>query len=79
MKDLQLVWRRSTKCEAGACIEVAGPWTKSTRSGAGGCVEVRRDDLVLVRDSKLGDDSPVLSFDAGSWAAFVNGLKGGRS
>lgn len=23
MKDLQLVWRRSTKCEAGACLLVA--------------------------------------------------------
>lgn len=37
-------------------------WRKSTRSGnsGGNCVEVRvNDDEVQVRDSKLGDDSPI--------------------
>lgn len=88
MKDLEhggdggiWLWLRSPYCEAGSCVEVAGPWTKSSRSGAAGCVEARRPEAgtVLVRDSKLGDDSPVLSFDAGSWTEFVDGLKGGRS
>lgn len=71
-------WRRSTRCEAGFCVEVAGPWTKSSRSGTGGCVEARRSeaDTVLVRDSKLGEESPVLAFDVAAWTAFVDGLKG---
>lgn len=37
-------------------------WRKSTRSGnsGGNCVEVRvNDDEFQVRDSKLGDDSPI--------------------
>lgn len=78
MKDLQ-VWIRSSFCEAGACLEAFGPWRKTSYSSESfNCVEARRpeDNLVLVRDSKLGDDSPVLSFDARSWAEFVDGLKG---
>lgn len=72
-------WRRSTHCEAGACIEVAGPWRSASACGGGSCLEARRPEpgMVLVRDSKLGDRSPVLAFDAAAWVAFVNGLKAG--
>jgi len=38
------------------------PWRKSTRSGnsGGNCVEVRvNDEKFQVRDSKLGDGSPI--------------------
>lgn len=38
------------------------PWRKSSRSGnsGGNCVEARRNDNQLeVRDSKLGDSSPI--------------------
>lgn len=75
-------WRRSTRCEAGFCLEVAGTFVKSTYSSdTWNCVEARRPDegTVWVRDSKLGESSPVLSFDAGAWTEFVDGLKGGRS
>jgi hypothetical protein len=40
-------------------------WRKSTRSGnsGGNCVEVRvNDEEFQVRDSKLGDDSPIFDF-----------------
>jgi len=51
---------------------------KSKRSSATGanCVEVA--DLPgshLVRDSKLGQVSPVLRFDAAQWCAFIEDLK----
>jgi hypothetical protein len=53
-------------------------WRRSTRCGESACVEVAfigRD--FLVRDSKI-DDSPVLSFDRGSWTAFVAGVRAGE-
>jgi uncharacterized protein DUF397 len=55
-------------------------WRKSSFSGSGNaCVEVA--DLVTrtaVRDSKLGDGSPVLSVTATQWAAFTAGLRSGQ-
>lgn len=43
-------------------------WTISTRCGSGGCVEVAHEgDYVLVRDSKLGDESPVLVYSPAEW------------
>lgn len=61
-------WRKSTRSGAGndsSCVEVRRAWRKSTRSGAGNdsnCVEVSPcadSDGFHVRDSKLGDGSPV--------------------
>jgi len=72
-----VTWRHSTRCEAGACLEANGPWTKSTYSSESfNCVQARQDGTVLVRDSKLGDRSPVLEFEAGVWVEFVDWLKG---
>jgi hypothetical protein len=56
-------------------------WHKSTFSGQGNsCVEVA--DLPgngrAVRDSKLGDDSPVLTFNAAEWDAFTRGVGAGE-
>ncbi|MEU0946387.1 DUF397 domain-containing protein [Streptomyces canus] len=53
-------------------------WYKSSYSnGEGGdCVEVAdTPDLVPVRDSKLGQDSPVLAFPADTWTRFLGLLK----
>lgn len=53
-------------------------WTKSSESGpyTDNCVEVRGDgDMILVRDSKLGENSPVLSFSQAEWKAFIEGAK----
>ncbi len=57
---MDLIWKRSTRCCSGACVEVAAA-----------------DGGVLVRDSKLGDASPRLSFDRAEWEAFVAGVKAG--
>ncbi len=54
-------------------------WTKyrkSSRSdGSGQCVEVgfSNDDAVRVRDTKLGQTSPVLEFPGEQWRAFLRG------
>ena len=49
-------------------------WRKSTYSFSNGnCVEVA--DGGLIRDSRLGEASPVLSFTPQAWARFTSGLK----
>jgi Domain of unknown function (DUF397) len=55
-------------------------WRKSTFSGTNGsCVEFAPDaEGVLMRDSKLGDESPVLVFDRGSMADFLDRAKRGE-
>ncbi|MGI8309653.1 DUF397 domain-containing protein [Saccharopolyspora hattusasensis] len=56
-------------------------WRKSTRSSGNPqqCVEVGEAPQARgVRDSKLGESSPVLSFDRSTWAAFVSNLKSDR-
>jgi len=53
-------------------------WRKSSHSGgpANNCVEVASGaGWVGVRDSKLGADSPILTFTEGEWAAFTSGVK----
>ena len=75
------VWRKSTRSGADNntdCVEVRRAWRKSARSGADNntnCVEVSLctdSDGFHVRDSKLGDGSPV--FDLTS--ADLRGLLG---
>ncbi|OXM70704.1 MULTISPECIES: DUF397 domain-containing protein [Amycolatopsis] len=56
-------------------------WQKSFASepNGGNCVEVNlaAPGLVGVRDTKLAS-SPVFVFDAGEWAAFLEGVKAGQ-
>lgn len=57
------------------------PWKKSSRSGGdgGNCVETRwNDGRREIRDSKLGDASPVLSFDPDAVAALLADVKDGQ-
>ena len=62
-----------------AAIQLEGEqvgWRKARRSvGNGACVEIAalKGDI-LVRDSKLSN-SPVISFPAFAWQAFLSGTK----
>jgi hypothetical protein len=54
-------------------------WRKSSYSCSNGnCVEVAADNGVHVRDSKLGDGSPILSFSTDSWEQFVTAAIDGQ-
>ncbi|WP_433869797.1 DUF397 domain-containing protein [Saccharopolyspora sp. CA-218241] len=56
-------------------------WRKSSRSGgAQQCVEVATNlvDTALIRDSKLGDSSPVLGLEPTAFSAFVGAVRAGR-
>jgi hypothetical protein len=61
-----------------AAFAAAVNWRKATYSGGenGGCVEVAYlPGFVGVRDTKLGECSPVLAFTDTEWKAFVAGVK----
>ena len=52
-------------------------WRKAMASTDGsGCVEVSTDvpGMFAVRDSKLGDDSPILEFTDYEWKCFKAGM-----
>ncbi|WP_199035648.1 DUF397 domain-containing protein [Glycomyces salinus] len=54
-------------------------WRKSTRSSSGSngdCVEVRvAEGQFEVRDSKLGDDSPILQMDTAEFFSLLHPAK----
>lgn len=56
-------------------------WRKATKSadGNGGCVEWSfSDGVVAFRDSKLGDDSPVLVFSDHELDCFIDAVVNGE-
>jgi hypothetical protein len=57
-----------------------GQWRKATKSNNNGaCAQVRHvDGIVQLRDSKLGEASPVLNFTAAEWDAFLDGARKGE-
>lgn len=73
-------WRKSSRSNqaGGDCVE----WRRSSRSsGQGGeCVEARtsQTDVFQVRDSKLGDSSPIVTITRANFAALVDAVKSGR-
>lgn len=52
----------------------------SYSNSTGNCVDVEKDSSgwVEVRDTKLGNKSPVLRFTPDEWEAFVKGVKAGE-
>ncbi|MGI5165261.1 DUF397 domain-containing protein [Spirillospora sp. CA-253888] len=57
-------WRRSARCGAnGSCVEVAALSTT--------------DRLIGTRDTKRGEQSPVLTFSQDEWRAFIGRVKDG--
>lgn len=76
-------WKKSSYSGTnGDCVEMADltEWRTSTYSGANtGCVEVAdTGDVIGIRDSKLGDDSPVLAFNRKEMRAFIDGVRAGE-
>lgn len=74
------MWRKSNfRNGSSGCVEV--DYRKASAStGNGECVEVgvcSCGDQVWVRDSKLGDDSAVIKFEAGEWQVFVSAFGNG--
>jgi uncharacterized protein DUF397 len=58
----ELHWRTSSFTDNGTCVEVAD----------------LPDGGRLVRDTKLGESSPVLQYSAAEWQAFLAGVKAGE-
>lgn len=56
------------------------PWQKArASSSSGGCLEFRRyNGRAQLRDSKLGDQSPVLGLNRTELAAFLDGARSGE-
>ncbi|MFI2739018.1 DUF397 domain-containing protein [Streptomyces sp. NPDC018711] len=78
MSAAALSWFKSSYSgsEGGACLEVAYDWRKSSYSSdeGGDCVEVAAHPAAVhVRDSKLGESSPVFSVSPAAWGSFVGG------
>ena len=61
-----VVWRRSTRCSSGTCVEVATVGSDSTE----------QQKQYFVRDSK-DPKSPELTFDRAAWQTFIEGVKNG--
>jgi hypothetical protein len=81
---VEVQWKTSSfSNNGGQCVEV-GVWKKSTASGpwtTDNCVEVAGGENleeILVRDTKLGEDSPVLHFNREEWNAFRTGMLAGE-
>ncbi|WP_421671850.1 DUF397 domain-containing protein [Saccharopolyspora spinosa] len=55
-------------------------WRKSSRSsGNDNCVEIGEAPAARgVRDSKLGEASPILTFSRRTWSTFVTAVKAGE-
>ena len=57
-------------------------WRKSSRSGGNdNCVEVATaidGDVVGVRDSKLGEASPIIDVDVPVWRNFIADVRSGK-
>ena len=55
-------------------------WRKATKSNNNGaCAQVRAaEGMVQLRDSKLGEASPILDFTSAEWSAFLDGAKSGE-
>lgn len=55
---------------------MARQWKKSSHSGGGNCVEARANGLRFqVRDSVLGDDSPILNLTNTDFNGFLASVK----
>lgn len=80
MKQNVTAWRKSTRSGSDGnsnCVELRRSWRKSTRSSSGSdgnCVEIApcSDAGFHLRDSKLGDTSPLFDLSAKDLAALLD-------
>lgn len=63
------MWRKSSSCASGTCVEVE--FQRSSFCATGMCVEVQRGDTIRVRDTA----GNICEFDRDEWAAFVAGVR----
>lgn len=71
------VWTRACN-GASSCVELQ--WVTASSCNNGSCIAVTcANGEVWVRDSKLGDASPVLRFTEGQWWSFVAAAKSGHA
>lgn len=77
-------WRKSSRSggngAGSSCVEARASWRKSSRSGPNGggsdCVEARvRLGVLQIRDSKLGDASPILDLTNTEFTSFLATVK----
>lgn len=75
-------WRKSSRSNStgGDCVEARSttPWRKSSRSNSAGgeCVEARTlTGHFQVRDSKLGDSSPIFNLTGDDWQGFLSHVR----
>ena len=69
-------WRKSRRSYSnGACVEAAS-WRVSRSCDGGACAMVGHGPgVVAIRDSQLGDASPVLEVSPAAWRAFTARLR----
>jgi hypothetical protein len=69
------IWIKSSySADTANCVEIS--WATPSRCSGGACVQVRHDsDVVYVRDSKLGDDSPVQRWELAEWRDLLRLIK----
>lgn len=71
---LEATWHKSSfSFSNGNCVEAADLRKSSRSTYNGNCVEAGGE--IKVRDSQLGDTSPILGFTPGQWNQFLTGLK----
>lgn len=73
------MWRKSKFCNgASSCLELR--WVTAAGCNNGSCVAVAcATSEAWVRDSKLGDDSPVLRIPVAAWWSFLAAVKTGQT
>lgn len=79
VSDEYVDWRKSSRSkDSGECVEAG--WRKSSYSESHHeCVEVGglSTRIIGIRDSKAGERSPILEFDASEWRQLVTLIKEG--
>lgn len=70
-----MMWRKSSHSETLSCVEAAS-WRRSRACDGGACIEAGHGPGVVgIRDSQLGEESPVLEVSPGAWEWFISSFR----